>query len=71
MKIGCNSGMHLAISGRSRKENGTAGRERRLIYFTSRPRAKTDFRQSAESEVTPIAAACVAMQKTGVLLISA
>lgn len=43
-------------------EKERAGREWRLIYFTTRLGAKVDFGQSAESEVSPIAAACVAVQ---------
>lgn len=43
----------------------------KLIYFTTRLRVKMDFGQSAEPGVTPIAAACVAAQKTEDLPISA
>lgn len=42
-----------------------------LIYFTSTLGVKMDFGQSAESEVTPIAAACVASQESADLLVSA
>lgn len=43
----------------------------KLIYFTSTLGVKMDFGQSAESEVTPIAAACVAAQESADLLVSA
>lgn len=42
-----------------------------LIYFTSTLGVKMDFGQSAESEVTPIAAACVAALESADLLVSA
>lgn len=41
----------------------------KLIYFTSTLGLKMDFGQSAESEVTPIAAACVAAQASADLLV--
>lgn len=43
----------------------------KIIYFTSTPGVKVDFGQSAESEVTPIAAACVAAQESADLRVPA
>lgn len=62
--------MHLKMGNVYWGGGRTAGKECRRTYFTTRLRTEMDFGQSAESEVSPIAAACVAVQEIAVLLVS-